>query len=85
MTEPDLPCNQFVELVTDYLEGALTPDEIERVDEHLDGCTGCAEVLAQWRAIIDRSRALGDRHVDELDHDTRAALEDAFRQARRPA
>jgi anti-sigma factor RsiW len=82
MTEPDLPCNQFVELVTDYLEDALGPDERARFEDHLSGCSGCAEVLAQWRAVIARSRQLGETDVEDLDPDTRTSLMDAFRRAR---
>jgi anti-sigma factor RsiW len=70
-------------MVTDYLEGALGAGEAARVDEHLAGCGACTEVLAQWRAVIDRSRDLGEDDVDQLGTGTRAALMDAFRQARR--
>ena len=28
----DVPCNELVELVTDYLDGALLPDRMAEVD-----------------------------------------------------
>ena len=48
----DLVCQQVVELVTDYLEGALSPAEHRRFEAHLAGCPHCTEYLAQMRETI---------------------------------
>jgi anti-sigma factor RsiW len=48
----DLVCQQAVELVTDYLEGALRRAERRRFEKHLTKCDGCTEYLAQIRATI---------------------------------
>ena len=49
----DLTCQELVELVTDYLEGALRSAERVRFEEHLTGgCAGCQAYLAQMRDII---------------------------------
>jgi anti-sigma factor RsiW len=48
----DLVCQQAVELMTDYLEGALSPDELRRFEAHLAGCPHCTEYLAQIRETI---------------------------------
>ena len=40
-------------LVTDYLEGALSPAERARLEAHLADCDYCVEYLAQIRATID--------------------------------
>ena len=45
-------CRESVELVTDYLEGALSPGQRRRFEAHLAGCLDCPEYLAQMRAII---------------------------------
>jgi anti-sigma factor RsiW len=52
-TQPpdDLACIDEVELITDYLEGALPESERRRVEAHLDTCPGCTEYLAQIRAV----------------------------------
>src|SRR4029079_12226379 len=50
--DPALPCHEVVEIVTDYLEGALTPDVEERVEAHLALCDGCPRYLDQMRATI---------------------------------
>lgn len=46
-------CRQAVELVTDYLEGALTGRERARFEAHLRGCPHCTEYLRQMRTTID--------------------------------
>jgi anti-sigma factor RsiW len=48
----DLVCQQAVELVTDYLEGALPRAARRRLERHLAGCPHCTEYLAQMRAVI---------------------------------
>jgi anti-sigma factor RsiW len=50
--KPELVCQQVVELVTDYLEGALSRSERRRFEAHLAGCENCTEYLAQMRATI---------------------------------
>jgi predicted anti-sigma-YlaC factor YlaD len=85
MTPTDLPCNVFVELVTDYLEGALSSWERALVDAHLLICSGCAAVLAQWRTVIDLAGRLGADDVEQADPDVRRSLVEAFRQLRPPS
>jgi anti-sigma factor RsiW len=79
---PDLPCNQFVELVTDYLDGTLDAELVARIDAHLEVCPGCRSVLAQWREIIRLSGRLAETDVDETAPDVRADLMAAFRHRR---
>jgi anti-sigma factor RsiW len=50
--EAELSCAEVVELVTDYLEGRLSPEERRRFDEHVTGCDGCVAYLEQMRATI---------------------------------
>jgi anti-sigma factor RsiW len=45
-------CRQAVELVTDYLEGALTPAERARFEAHLADCPHCTEYLREMRVTI---------------------------------
>jgi hypothetical protein len=54
----DLPCQEFVELVTEYLEGVLPHDLSERLEEHLKVCRGCEMYLGQMRLTIRALRAL---------------------------
>lgn len=48
----DLACSELVELVTDYLEGALPEPERRRFEAHLATCEGCANYLGQMKATI---------------------------------
>jgi anti-sigma factor RsiW len=51
--DPDgLVCVELVELVTDYLEGAMSPPERERFERHLATCGGCTAYLVQMEATI---------------------------------
>lgn len=49
MIEPDLRCVEFVELVTDWAEGALDEVSVGRFEEHLAFCAGCGDYVVQLR------------------------------------
>ena len=44
-----MPCIEFVELVTGYLEDALPADERRAFEHHLTLCDGCSGYLEQMR------------------------------------
>ena len=54
----EMACQELVELVTDYLEGVLGPDETVRIQEHLAICTSCDNYIAQVRATIQATGSL---------------------------
>jgi anti-sigma factor RsiW len=59
VSERELTCREVVELVNDYLEGALAPPERARFELHLDDCPGCVTYLEQLRmtvALVGRLR-----------------------------
>jgi anti-sigma factor RsiW len=71
-----LSCQEFVELVTDYLEGALSAEETARFDDHIGRCTGCDAYLEQIRETI----ALTGRLTPQsLSPEAERELLDAFR------
>jgi anti-sigma factor RsiW len=76
VTEPALTCHEVVEIVTDYLEGALTPDVEERVEAHLALCDGCARYLEQMRETI---RLTGMLTEDQIPDEQKRELLEAFR------
>jgi anti-sigma factor RsiW len=76
-----LVCREFVELVTDYLEGALPDDERVRFEAHLAECDGCAGYLEDMRRMVDSMSDLPEPPVDPA---TREALMRAFRDLRPP-
>ena len=50
---PGLPCQEFVERVTAYLEGALSPDDRDRFEAHGRICPGCGTYLAQMQLVVN--------------------------------
>jgi len=78
----DLACVEFVELVTDYLEGAMSSADRARLDRHLGGCDGCTRYLAQMRTTITLVGRLTVDDVDALGDDARAELLAVFRAYR---
>jgi len=48
----DLACREVVEIVTDYLEGALDERDRERFERHLGGCDGCTAYVEQMRLTL---------------------------------
>lgn len=79
----ELACKEFVELITAYLDGALPDDLRADVDEHLDTCDGCRNVLAQWRTVINLAGRLTEADVANTDDLTRDRLISTFRGLRR--
>lgn len=66
-----LECRLAVELMTDYLEGALRGRDLRRFERHLAGCVACAAYLDQMRTTLAlagrlRSTDLPDEVMDEL-------------------
>ena len=77
---PALICRDVVELMTDYLEGALTPAERARFEDRLTGCDGCTAYLEQLRATM---RITGRIAADEpMPEDLQAELARAFKDWR---
>jgi anti-sigma factor RsiW len=74
-----LVCRRAVELVTDYLDGALSRPERARFEGHLAACPHCATYLEQIRRTI---AALGRIEPDELAPEARDDLIELFRRYR---
>lgn len=75
----DLDCREFVEQVTAYLDGALTPEAERDFIDHLALCDGCERYLDQIRQT---SQALNDLRANALPSDTRRSLLNTFRADR---
>lgn len=74
-----LPCQQVVEMVTDYLEDALPAASRRRLEFHLSGCPHCTEYLAQIRETI---RLAGRVTPEDLTPQMRTDLTDLYRRWR---
>jgi predicted anti-sigma-YlaC factor YlaD len=56
----EMGCQELVELVTSYLEGALSTGDRQRFDAHLAECEGCRRYVEQVRITIMLTRRLGE-------------------------
>jgi anti-sigma factor RsiW len=74
-----LVCRQAVELMSDYLDGALSERDQARLEAHLADCPHCSEYLAQLRATLD---ALGKATPEDLPEETVNELVDLYRRWR---
>ena len=77
----ELRCQQAVDLLTDYLEGALSRREQARLEGHLKTCDGCRAYLAQLRTTIS---ALGQARLAPPDPAVRAELIEFYRRYQTP-
>lgn len=71
-----MTCKELVELVTDYLEDALSASERRRFDEHLATCPYCQIYMDQMRQTI---RTLGHLPEEAIPPETLEALRARFR------
>jgi len=73
---PVVVCRDWVELVTDYLEGTLDPLLVAAAEVHLAECDPCRDYLAQLRVTVAE---LGHVPAERLSAGARADLIATFR------
>jgi anti-sigma factor RsiW len=72
-------CQQAVELVARYLEGALARDERRRFEARLRSCPNCSSYFEQIRMTIWLS---GTIEPEDLTEEARAELTELYRRWR---
>jgi anti-sigma factor RsiW len=75
----DLVCQQAVELVTDYLDGALGRRDRRRFESHLRACPNCCVYLEQIRRTIQLTGAM---EAQDLTPEARADLIELYQRWR---
>ena len=78
-TRHELICQEIVEVITDYLEGAMDADLHASFEAHLAGCPHCTLYVEQMRTMI---RVSGTIEADVLTQEFQAGLLAAFRGLR---
>lgn len=71
-----MTCQEFVEVLTEYLEGALDASERADIERHIVICRGCSNYVEQFRSTID---LLGRIAADEPDDGQASAALAVFR------
>jgi predicted anti-sigma-YlaC factor YlaD len=79
LTPAEIPCQEVVELVTDYLEGALSRRDRRRFDHHLSGCPNCTAYLEQVRETL---RLTGQLVPEDLSPEMQREFGEIYRQWR---
>jgi anti-sigma factor RsiW len=46
-----MKCDEIGELLPDYLQGRLSPEQVGDVEKHLAECAGCGEEAALWKRL----------------------------------
>jgi hypothetical protein len=75
----DIVCQQAVEMITDYLEDALSRRDRRRLVAHLRACTNCAAYLEQIQLTI---KLTGKIEADDLSPQAQAELTGLYRRWR---
>lgn len=79
LTPHEIPCQQVVEMVTDYLENALSCRDRRRFEHHLAGCPHCTAYLAQMRETLTLT---GRLVPEDLSPEMRRDFTDLYRRWR---
>lgn len=74
-----ISCQEVVEVVTDYLEAKLSPEDAAIFEAHLAICDGCQWYLDQMRVTI---ATVGRIEDTELPPELRDTVLAAFRKRR---
>jgi anti-sigma factor RsiW len=73
---PDrINCPALVQLVTEYIEGAMPSDDVARFEEHLQRCPPCEVYLVQMRRTIE---ICGKLPAEAISDEAKASLMAAF-------
>jgi anti-sigma factor RsiW len=75
----EMTCKELVEVMTDYLDGALPHGDRIRFDAHLRRCPWCRNYLAQIQLTV---HTLGSLALEPLAPEVSARLLEAFRDWR---
>lgn len=61
----DVACRQVVEMITDYLDGALPVEHRSALEQHLVLCEGCTTFFDQMRTTIGMTGVLREEDVPD--------------------
>ena len=73
----ELACQEVVELISDYLEDALSTRDRRRLEHHLAGCPHCTAYLAQMRETL---RLAGTLKPEDLTPEMTEEFSEIFRR-----
>jgi anti-sigma factor RsiW len=75
-----LRCRDLVELITDYLEGALPAPTRAQFDAHLRECEHCCAYVADMAVLVEQIGSLRESSPSPIDHDELLTLFHTWRE-----
>jgi anti-sigma factor RsiW len=76
-----LRCRDIVDLLGEYLDGALDRETVRALEAHLAGCQDCTAFINTYRGTVRSSRALSE---DQLPRELKERLLTFLRRQTRP-
>jgi len=60
MDEPsqDIGCPECMDLLADYVDGALPRDQAELLEWHIEGCAPCVAFVNTYKGTVDAAKRL---------------------------
>ena len=60
MDEPsqDFGCPECMDLLADYVDGALPRDQAELLEWHIEGCAPCVAFVNTYKGTVDAAKRL---------------------------
>ena len=84
-----MTCDSVSKLIPLYFYGELTPDEEDRVEQHLDACAACSREMDRQRALAaafdSRQAAVPPHLLESCRADLMAAIQGGAPRTARPA
>ncbi len=56
-----MDCGEYVDLMTDYMEGDLAPAEKNLWEQHFDGCPHCSDFFHSFKSSLELIRYVEDQ------------------------
>lgn len=76
----DYTCQDVVALTSDYVEGAMTSEQMTAFELHLNFCDGCSSFVDQVRTTATMAHGMSEEEIPE---ELRSKLLSAFRDWKR--
>ncbi len=84
-----MKCEQIAELLPDYLQEALRPEQSKIVEQHLASCVDCTEVVALWKKLAtlpdEQPSAVSRERFEAMLHAWQSGRADNLETAKRPS
>jgi anti-sigma factor RsiW len=78
-----MTCRELIELLQEYLDGALAADVRAHFEQHLAACASCATYLETYETTVELGRAAFTHPDDAVPSDVPEDLVQAILAARR--